>query len=172
MRNRRRAPVADVVEGALGLCRQVGTQKVGWSGPTASPPAKVALSLALALHELATTAAKYGASLVGGGRVEVSWNVAHEAGREPRFHLAWVERGGLPVLGPPERKKFGSPLIERSFTAETGGDARLTYERDGLVCRMEVPLAIIHDPVAQAAGGPANVLNDATHHVADKESGA
>jgi two-component sensor histidine kinase len=112
--------------------------------------AQPALSLALALHELATNAAKYGALSNETGVVELIWHVVHKA-EEPRFCLNWAEHGGPPVLGPPTRKGFGSRLIERSFASEVGGDVRLTFAPTGLVCRLEAPLASMQEQRGEIA---------------------
>jgi PAS domain S-box-containing protein len=92
---------------------------------------RAALALALALHELGTNAAKHGALSTDGGRVRVSW---HEA--DDRLHLEWKESGGPPVRSP-ERRGFGSRLIERGLAADLGGSASLHFEPDGLRCRIE-----------------------------------
>lgn len=112
--------------------------------------AKPALSLALALHELATNAAKYGALSNQGGVVELRWHVVHED-EQPRFCLTWSEQGGPPILSQPTRRGFGSRLIERSFAAEVGGEVKLTYAPTGLICRLEAPLASMQEQRGVAA---------------------
>jgi len=67
-----------------------------------------AVSLALALHELATNAAKYGALSNADGQVKLSWSMSTAAPRELRFE--WREQGG-PLVAPPTRKGFGSRLV-------------------------------------------------------------
>lgn len=99
----------------------------------------------MALHELATNAAKYGALSTESGSVELRWHVMHEGGGE-RFCLTWSEQGGPPILTQPTRKGFGSRLIERSFAAEVGGQVKLTYAPTGLICRLEAPLASMQEP--------------------------
>ena len=86
------------------------------------------MSLTLCLHELATNAAKYGALSNGSGQVRVGWDLPADA-RKAR--LTWLESGGPPVVAP-ERKGFGSRLIE---SAGDGGN-RLDYLPDGLCCSM------------------------------------
>ena len=133
------APIADLVEGALGVHRQAGPSRIRVSGPNVLLAARPALSLALALHELATNAAKYGALSNDRGVVDLRWHVVHE-GEAPRFCLTWTEQGGPPVPSPPTRKGFGSRLIERSFAAEVDGEVKLTFAPTGLICRLEAPL--------------------------------
>jgi PAS domain S-box-containing protein len=144
------APIGEVIEGALGVHRQTSVPRIRISGPNVLLAAKPALSLALALHELATNAAKYGALSNESGTVDLRWHVAH-AGDEPRFCLTWSEQGGPPILSPPVQRGFGSRLIERSFAPESGGVVTLTYPPTGLVCRIEAPLASMQEQVGVAA---------------------
>ncbi|MEA1834906.1 PAS domain S-box protein [Methylobacterium durans] len=143
------APIAEVVDGALAVHRSGAATRIRASGPAVLLSAKPALSLALALHELATNAAKYGALSNEVGSVDLRWHVVHE-GEAPRFCLTWSEQGGPPILAPPSRRGFGSRLIERSFAAEVGGEVRLTYAPTGLTCRLEAPLASMQGALAEA----------------------
>jgi PAS domain S-box-containing protein len=138
------APISDVVEGALCAHRLADASRIRIGGPNVLLGAKPALSLALALHELATNAAKYGALSNATGVVDLRWHVETEGG-VPRFCLTWSERGGPSVLGPPVRRGFGSRLIERSFAAELGGEVKMTYAPAGLICLMKAPLASVQE---------------------------
>ena len=144
------APIAQIVEGSLAVHRGFGTSRIRASGPDVPLAARPALALALALHELATNAAKYGALSNGSGTVDLRWHIVHEAG-EPRFRLTWSEQDGPPILAQPTRRGFGSRLIERSFAAEVGGEVRLTYAPTGLTCRLEAPLASMQELKNEAA---------------------
>lgn len=144
------APIIEVIEGALCVHRHASVPRIRTTGPDVQLAAKPALSLALALHELATNAAKYGALSNESGFVELRWNVVHE-GAAPRFCLTWSEHGGPPILSEPTRRGFGSRLIARSFTSEMGGAVSLTYAPTGLVCRIEAPLASMQEQKAMAA---------------------
>ena len=138
------APIAEVVEGALSVHRGGTASRIRASGPNVPLAAKAALALALALHELATNAAKYGALSNEAGSVDLRWHVVHED-EAPRFSLTWSEQGGPPILAQPTRRGFGSRLIERSFAAEVGGEVRMTYAPTGLNCRLEAPLAAMQE---------------------------
>ncbi|MCB9967559.1 MAG: MEKHLA domain-containing protein [Geminicoccaceae bacterium] len=116
------------------------------SGPRVVLDARVAVQLALVLHELATNARKHGALAVPGGRLSITWEVAVAAGRE--LHLTWRE-SGVPGLEVPGRKGFGSTLIERSLEANRG-EARVSYAGDGLACAIRLPLAETFDNLADA----------------------
>ncbi|KMO44232.1 histidine kinase [Methylobacterium tarhaniae] len=144
------APIAQVVDGALAAHRGAAASRIRSSGPDVRLAAKPALALALALHELATNAAKYGGLSNEAGSVDLRWHVVHE-GDTPRFCLTWSEQGGPPILAQPVRRGFGSRLIERSFAAEVGGEVRLTYAPAGLTCRLEAPLASMQDASGEAA---------------------
>jgi PAS domain S-box-containing protein len=138
------APIADLVAGALMAHRDARGTRIRTGGPNVLLAAKPALSLTLALHELATNAAKYGALSTEGGFIDLRWHVT-DADTVPRFCLTWSEHGGPPILTPPTRRGFGSRLIERSFAAEVRGEVAMTYAPTGLVCRLEAPLAWIQE---------------------------
>ena len=139
------APIVDVVDGALAVHRGGAASRIHVSGPSVRLGAKAALALALALHELATNAAKYGALSCPEGSVDLRWHVTLEAA-EPRFCLRWAEKDGPAILAPPTRRGFGSRLIERSFAAEVGGEVELSFAPGGLTCRLEAPLASMQEP--------------------------
>ncbi len=109
------------------------------SGEKVWLPPNVALSCALALHELTTNAIKYGALSNANGRVSISWKLV---GQQRRLELEWRETGG-PTVGPIERKGFGTQLLERifDFDSDSGGRVVLTFERSGLVCVFRVNLS-------------------------------
>lgn len=108
--------------------------RVAVDGPAVQLPPKLAVTLALAIHELCTNAVKYGALSVAGGRVAVAWT-----NQGDRLSLRWEENGG-PAVVPPRRRGFGTRMIERALAAESGGNARLEFRPEGLVCEMEVDL--------------------------------
>ena len=95
---------------------------------------RAAQTLSLALHELTTNAAKYGALSMPEGRIEVGSAVD---GQE--LVLSWVETGG-PEVAPPEDRGFGTVVIERSIAHELGGHAELDYARGGVRCHIRIPL--------------------------------
>ena len=98
-----------------------------WSGPEIVLNPRATNSLTLALHELATNAVKYGALSTDTGRVEVTWKARPAGG----FDLTWVERGGPPV-SQPERRGFGSTLLERVTGRELGGETNMEFRPDGV----------------------------------------
>lgn len=107
-------------------------------GPSVFLPPKTAIALALAFHELATNAAKYGALSAPEGVVRIAWKVKRApGGRELR--LTWQEWGGPPVRAP-ERTGFGTRLIQRGLASELQGRVSLDYRPTGVVCTVEAHL--------------------------------
>jgi PAS domain S-box-containing protein len=100
---------------------------------------RAVVTLAMAVHELTTNAAKYGALSVPGGRIEVRWAPFAGADGRQNLRIDWVEQGGPPAVEPPQRG-FGSRLIEGSIAAELGGKAHLTFAPEGLRCEIVFPL--------------------------------
>jgi PAS domain S-box-containing protein len=130
------APLGAVVGRALGPFQVQGRKRIGVKGPDVWLPANKSLSLTLALHELATNAAKYGALSNATGRVSVSWDLI-DNGEGRKVKLSWRETGGPPV-SVPRRKGFGSLLIEQTFAGE--GQTVLDYKPKGLRCSFEMAL--------------------------------
>jgi PAS domain S-box-containing protein len=110
------------------------------SGPELMLEPKAALTLALALHELATNAAKHGALSAPEGRVEVAWSVEHSPAHAPELRLTWREHDGPPVR-PPARRGFGSALVEQGLRHDLDGTAVMEFRPDGLACELTVPVA-------------------------------
>jgi two-component system CheB/CheR fusion protein len=99
---------------------------------------KTTLTLAMALHELATNAAKYGALSTPNGRVDVHWSVANTR-EEPRLLIEWIETGG-PRVKPPTRRGFGSQLIERTVAYDLQATVKRDFPAEGVRCTIEFPL--------------------------------
>lgn len=105
-------------------------QRVHVEGPNVRLGSRPALGVALMLHELGTNAAKYGALSVAEGHVDITWHTDAAGNVEWR----WIERGG-PTVQPPQRRGFGSSLIERGLSSLPGSSVSLTYDASGVVCR-------------------------------------
>ncbi len=131
------APIGDVVEGALAPHRS-NDRQFRISGPTLLLSARRALSLALAIHELATNAGKYGALSYDGAYIEISWSVGG-ASSGGGFRFDWREVAGPPVTKP-KRRGFGSRLIERVFASDFGGAAGIEFASSGVHCWVISPL--------------------------------
>ncbi|NNM75183.1 CheR family methyltransferase [Enterovirga aerilata] len=113
-------------------------EQVRISGPALRLQPKAAETLGLAIHELATNAVKYGALSAPKGTVEVSWSI--RSGATPELALEWRELGGVPIERPPERRGFGTELLERTLAFELTARTVLAYEPSGLRCSITIPL--------------------------------
>jgi two-component sensor histidine kinase len=107
-------------------------------GPPVRLKPQAATAMALALHELATNAAKYGALSTPNGRVALVWSVDGE-GPERGLRLSWRETGGPPVAAP-ARTGFGTRLIERGLAGALKGRVSLDYAPQGLSFSLNAPL--------------------------------
>ena len=109
--------------------------RIGVDGPDVSLAPNEALSLGLAIHELATNAAKYGALSTAEGKVSVSWSLPAPDVAE----VVWAEKGG-PDVAPPTRRGFGIELIERIVAQELKSKVELKFDPEGVRCILCVPL--------------------------------
>jgi PAS domain S-box-containing protein len=112
-----------------------GDERFTIDGPDLHLSPRAATAVALALHELATNAAKYGALSSPNGQVELSWTMDGKGA----FELIWRETGGPPT-SPPERTGFGTRLIQKGLSNELKGQVRMDYQPTGLVCILSAPL--------------------------------
>ncbi|WP_262028847.1 sensor histidine kinase [Microvirga sp. Mcv34] len=135
------AELTSVIEGAVKAYRGGLPERVRMRGPKVRVSPRMVLSLSMALYELATNAAKYGALSNDTGEVEIVWDLHSPSpdSEERQLLLSWQERGGPPVK-PPARKGFGSRLIERGLGAELGGKARIAYDPEGVSCEITLPI--------------------------------
>ncbi len=128
-------PIRAVIRAELAPYVHTGEDAVQLAGPDLELAPNDALSLGLALHELATNAAKYGALSHPQGKVRIAW-------RQLTDRLAkveWVESGGPPV--PVERRRgFGTDLVEKVVAHELGYPVDLRFDPDGVKCSLTIPL--------------------------------
>ncbi|MDO9713015.1 HWE histidine kinase domain-containing protein [Paracraurococcus lichenis] len=101
-----------------------------------------AVTLGLALHELAVNAAAYGALSVASGQVSLCWSVGAVTGEE-RLHVRWTEVDGPSMQAPPTHRGFGTRLLERGLTGELQATTRLRFEPEGLRCDIDMPLPAV-----------------------------
>jgi PAS domain S-box-containing protein len=111
--------------------------RIAWSGPRLVLDPQVAVHLAMVLHELATNARKYGALSVAEGRLVIAWEMLTNGGR--KLLMNWTESGG-PKVSAPDRRGFGTTLIEQTLQGH-GGEAHVRYAADGVTCNVRLPLA-------------------------------
>ena len=109
-------------------------------GPEVTLSSQLAVSLGMAIHELTTNAAKYGALSVYGGRVEVTWSVTIDATRRT-LTFDWVEFGGPPVTAP-TRQGFGSRLLDFVLPGQIQAKTRIEFTREGVRVHCAAPLPL------------------------------
>jgi two-component sensor histidine kinase len=112
---------------------------VSISGPSVMLAAAETQAVTRVLHELATNAAKYGALSISGGQVSVSWELKQN-GAATDLTLLWRELGGPPVASE-HRSSYGTNLICNLIPHELGGTVDLVFAREGVSCRIEIPVA-------------------------------
>jgi PAS domain S-box-containing protein len=116
--------------------RAGGKERVSVRGPVVVLPPATAQTIALALHELATNAAKYGALSKEAGHVDLTWRLS-----DGRLELSWKESDG-PQIVPPNRRGYGSRAIVAGIERQLGGIVNFDWKTNGLHCTLSVP----HDP--------------------------
>jgi PAS domain S-box-containing protein len=116
-----------------------GDGNVRIEGPDITLTAKRALSLGMAIHELATNAAKYGALSTQTGSVRICWSVLQA---ENTIALEWIESGG-PPLREPRRSGFGSLLLEKILPADIDGATELNFGEFGVRCVISFPFEAV-----------------------------
>ncbi|MBD8065883.1 hypothetical protein IC608_10385 [Devosia sp. PTR5] len=142
--NERAGELEEIVRQTIAPFLGPEQDRVTIQGPPLRLRPKVVTALAMALHELATNAVKYGALSNQFGLVDIHWEVTDET-----FDFWWTERGGPPVVAP-TTKGFGSLLISRVLQAETRGDITSDFDAHGyrlhLTARLDALVAIAAGP--------------------------
>ncbi|KHK92716.1 hypothetical protein LK12_06535 [Novosphingobium malaysiense] len=110
-------------------------------GPRVVVTGRQTLSLALAIHELATNASKYGALSAPEGRIAIRWT-RHQDGTDSAFVLTWQESGS-PTSEEPSRKGFGTQILTRMLPADFQGHSDLTFEAEGLRFTLTAPASAL-----------------------------
>jgi PAS domain S-box-containing protein len=132
----------DLLDAELIAAGEGASQRIVVEGPPLRLPGDKVQTLALALHELATNAVKYGAIGQPQGRLKVVWRI--ETSDAPhRLVLDWRESKVTMPVAPPERRGFGSELIKRALPYQLKATTTLDFEPDGVHCTIILPLAIL-----------------------------
>ena len=105
------------------------------SGPSVLVPPSAAQALSMALHELATNAAKYGSLSNETGRVEIAWTLSADT-----FCMSWCEKGG-PEVAAPGAVGFGSIVLDKMTASSMSGKVTIDYAPEGIVWRLRCPLS-------------------------------
>jgi two-component sensor histidine kinase len=114
--------------------------RIRLNGPAVDLPSQIAVPVSMAIHELTTNAAKFGALAVEDGRVEIDWSVINlDSG--PGLLCDWKEFDG-PTVSPPVREGFGTMLLERVLAQQIKAEVNAAYDPEGFRLRMIVPLQV------------------------------
>ncbi|MGH7032516.1 MAG: chemotaxis protein CheB, partial [Stellaceae bacterium] len=119
-----------------------GSQRLHLEGEAVTLPPDIAMPFGLVLHELATNAAKYGALSSMSGKLQLSWQSIND-----NLVLDWNETGG-PVTEAPTTGGFGTRIILASIESQLRGHADFNWRREGLRCKISVPLCNAIEPVS------------------------
>ena len=129
--------ISDLVQGQLAHFKELIGTRIIVGGPSVYLNPAAAQAIGMALHELATNAAKYGALSNADGRVRLVWNVTEAA--VPNITIQWTEDGG-PMVEPPSRVGFGNVVMVRMAEAAVNGSVVLDYPTQGLHWKLVAPL--------------------------------
>ncbi len=124
----------DLVRTQLAHFSELIGYRISLNGPKLKLNGIAAQAIGMALHELATNASKYGALSTDAGHVDIDWRVDGDL-----FRMNWIERHGPPVL-PPERRGFGSTVIEAMAKRAVDGEVQLEYDPSGLSWHLTCPV--------------------------------
>jgi two-component system CheB/CheR fusion protein len=133
-------PLRALIEGEIAPYAADEDKSVALDGPNLSLVPKAALAMGMAIHELATNAAKYGALSVPIGKVRVRWSIQGKAA-EKNLIIEWIETGGPSVENARGHKGFGMELLERGLKFELGGETKLQFLPKGLHCLIQIPMS-------------------------------
>jgi two-component sensor histidine kinase/CheY-like chemotaxis protein len=128
-----------------------GNEKVKVTGPDLLLPPAVAQTIALALHELVTNAAKHGALSADAGDITIGWAIEQD-----RLELSWIEANG-PRIKAPRRTGYGMRVIQGGIEGQLGGKSRFEWIPEGLRCTLIVPLQSNRMPTKLAGDSLDNV---------------
>jgi len=143
------ADLGKLVEEELAPYRTGDAARIMANGPDIILHPATAQTLALAVHELATNAAKHGALSAPTGRLRLTWDL-----RAGNIELHWAETGG-PSVAPPTSQGYGTRVIGASIERQLGGRAKFDWRREGLHCLLSVPCGEEPKEVAVASNGSA-----------------
>jgi len=124
------ASLREILEKELRPYNDARAERISLNGPEVDLPSEAAVPIGMAIHELTTNAAKYGALSVPRGKVSISWQ-AEPAEDGTRLRLVWEEQGG-PVVSSPTRQGFGSRLLHRVLATQLNAKVETDFEPTGL----------------------------------------
>ncbi|WP_374332825.1 PAS domain-containing protein [Aestuariivirga sp.] len=137
--NWRGVPLDKLIASQLSHYKHLLGSRIHLDGEDLRIAPATAQNIGMALHELATNAAKYGALSDDRGEVVIAWDAAADDGQ---FSLSWTERNGPPVA-PPEHRGLGSFILTRMFRHALGGEVTQEFPPEGLRWSIRAPAASI-----------------------------
>ncbi len=129
--------VSELIEAQLAHFKDLMGTRVLLVGPPVRLTAEAAQAIGMALHELSTNAAKYGALSNEGGRVHITWQTT--AGAGANFSMSWLEDGGPAVIAP-TRKGFGQVVIGRLVEMAVQGTTDISFHEHGVRWSLSAPV--------------------------------
>lgn len=132
------AAIADIVEQAIHPFGGTDSGRFRVSGPDCKISSRTSLALSMALNELGTNAVKYGALSGDQGTITIDWHFSRATEKSP-LEFRWQETGG-PEVSPPQRKGFGTTLIERALASEMQGETAVEYLPSGVIFKCSFPV--------------------------------
>lgn len=136
----RHAALGDIVRAELAPYMGGGESFVEMSGPEIKLAPNDAMSLGLAIHELATNAAKYGALSNCEGRIHIDWHLLSPT----LVEMHWREKGG-PTVSEPDKRGFGRDLIEKIVAHELRSEVELRFDPAGVECSLKIPVRAMRE---------------------------
>ncbi len=147
-------PLRDILQAELAATGGSASERVTVGGPAVDLPGEGVQAVALALHELATNAVKYGALAQAPGRLSITWRV-EGGGDGARLVIGWRESGVSIPGEPPTRRGYGTELIIAALPYQLDAETALEFAPGGVRCRIALPLGAFrgetaHDEVGKA----------------------
>jgi two-component sensor histidine kinase len=139
--------VKDLAQAQLAHFTDLIGRRIILRGPTLRIRAASAQAIGLALHELSTNAAKYGALSTDAGHVDIGWGTDGDT-----FTMTWTERGG-PLVSAPRRRGFGTTVMEAMAERSLDGKVRLDYLLPGVTWHLTCPAANALEPQQTSSSG-------------------
>ncbi len=148
------APLKSLIDAEAAVFIQDHHDRVHTEGEMVLLRPQAYSALALVIHELVTNSVKYGA-LSAAGTVTIAWNIDNSSD----LVIDWVERDG-PTVAKPNRRGFGTTIIEHSVPYDLGGKAEISYPSEGVRARFTVPAKHLSD-ASEYRGTPINLPTSA-----------
>ena len=140
--------IRDLIKSQIGHHDDKTGAKFVMDGPNIFLKTEAAQNIGLALHELSTNAAKYGALSTAEGKVFLDWQLVVDASGDQTFRMEWRESGG-PAVAEPQSKGFGHVVIQRVLKSALTGESDLRFDPEGVCWTLAIPAThVVTDPLA------------------------